>query len=155
CPSARYSDSIAPASITDRHPRRGGNGVFRNTCLTGLVCLALIAAVPAAAPPARPLGSAELQQLIEQLGDRSFRSREQAERRLIAEGMPALPYLKKAVGHRDPEIRKRALRLVPGLELAALVSPKRISMSIKNKPLNVVLEEISKQTGYKIVNQNG
>ena len=42
---------------------------------------------------------------------------------------PSLPYLRKALGHHDPEIRRRALRLVPGLEHAALVVPKRISMT--------------------------
>lgn len=118
-----------------------------------LALIVLTAAAFAAAPPPRPLGPAELQRLIEQLGDRDYRARDTAERRLVAEGTPALPLLRKAMGHKDPEVRRRALRLVPGLEHAALVAPKRITLDMRNQPINAILAEVSKQTGYQIQNQ--
>src|SRR5262245_52826928 len=101
--------------------------------LAALGCVALTVAAFAAAPPPRPLGPAEVQALIERLGDRDYRVSEQAERRLIAEGLPALPLLRKAMGHKDPEVRRRALRLVPGLEHAALVAPRRVTATIRSQ----------------------
>jgi hypothetical protein len=121
--------------------------------LAALVLVVLTAAAFAAAPPPRPLGPAELQRLIEQLGDRDYRARDTAERRIVAEGNAALPLLRKAMGHKDPEVRRRALRLVPGLEHAAIVAPKRVTMMMHNQPISAVFAEISKQTGYQIQHQ--
>ncbi|MFO0926336.1 MAG: HEAT repeat domain-containing protein [Gemmataceae bacterium] len=122
--------------------------------LAAAVSLLICAAALAVAPPPRPLGTAQLQHLVDQLGDRDFRLREQAERRLYEEGLPALPLLRRALGHRDPEVRRRALRLVPGLEHAAFVAPRRVSYTGQNQPLRVVLDAISKQTGYKLMSMN-
>ncbi|MFO0846258.1 MAG: hypothetical protein U0797_28410 [Gemmataceae bacterium] len=121
--------------------------------LAALALVVLTAAAFTAAPPPRPLGPAELQRLTEQLGDRDYRARDAAERRLVAEGAAALPLLRKAMGHKDPEIRRRALRLVPGLEHAALVAPKRVTLAMHNQPISAVFAEISKQTGYQIQHQ--
>ncbi len=122
--------------------------------LVALTLVVLTTAAFTAAPPPRPLGSAELQQLIEQLGDRDYRTRERAERKLLQEGTMALPLLRKALGHKDPEVRRRALRLVPGLEHAALVAPKRITLIVENQPLDHILGEVAKQTGYQIQYQS-
>jgi len=119
-----------------------------------LACLAAIllaAHAIAVAPPPRPLPGLEVERLIQQMGDRNFAVRDQAERRIRAEGLHALPYLRKAIGHKDPEIRRRALRMVPGLEHAALVAPKRISMDVHNQTMTTILAEISKQSGYKVL----
>ena len=119
-----------------------------------LLCLGVfLVAAPAfaVAPPPRPLLGMEIEKLIHQMGDRNFALRDQAERRIRAEGVPALPYLRKAIGHKDPEIRRRALRMVPGLEHAALVAPKRITMSVRNQTIANVLAEVSKQSGYKVL----
>ena len=85
------------------------------------------------------------------MGDRNYALRDQAERKLRAEGLAALPFLRKAIGHQDPEIRRRALRMVPGLEHAALVAPKRITMDVRNQTMANVLAEVSKQSGYKVL----
>jgi hypothetical protein len=129
--------------------------VFHRLRLAGLLILLIPALTLAVAPPPRPLGPAEIQQLIEQLGHRDYRIRERAESRINAEGLPALPLLRKALGHRDPEVRRRVLRMVPGLEHAVLVAPKRVTMTVKNQPLRLILEELAKQTGYKIQHMGG
>jgi hypothetical protein len=129
--------------------------VSRTILLAGLLCLVVSPEARPAAPPARPLGAAERSRLIEQLGDRDFRLRVKAEKLLHAQGMPALPFLRKALGHKDVEIRRRAMRLIPGLEHAALVAPKRVSLSVTNKPLRTVMEELSKASGYKVMLNNG
>jgi hypothetical protein len=123
--------------------------------LPTLALVLLTAAAFAAAPPPPPLGPAELHRLVEQLGDRDYRARDSAERRLVAEGTAALPLLRKAMGHKDPEVRRRALRLVPGLEHAALVAPKRVTLDMQNQPIGAILAEVSKQTGYQIQHQGG
>ena len=124
--------------------------------MIGLLGLALATATAlAVAPPPRPLGTPEVQRLIEQLGDRDYRARERAERQLEAEGQSALPLLRKALGHRDPEVRKRVMRLVPGMEHAAIVAPKRITLIVKDQPLRTILDQLGKQTGYKIHHMGG
>ncbi len=129
--------------------------MYIRSILAGLLGLLVVPTAFCVAPPPRPLDPAVMNRLIEQLGDRDFRSREQAERELKAQSIAALPFLRKALSHRDAEVRKRALRMIPGLEHFALVAPKRITVSIIGKPLNVVLEEISKSSGYKVMFNNG
>ena len=121
---------------------------IRLACLT--TCL-VVAHLFAVAPPPRPLPPSEVEKLVQQMGDRNYALRDQAERKLRAEGLAALPFLRKAIGHQDPEIRRRALRMVPGLEHAALVAPKRITMNVHNQTMANVLAEVSKQSGYKVL----
>jgi hypothetical protein len=113
--------------------------------------LIVLPAVIAVAPPARPMSDAELTRLIDLLGDRDYRLREKAERELQNQRGAALPYLRKALAHKDPEVRRRALRLIPGLEHAALVAPKRVTLMIDSKPLRVVFDELGKASGYKVM----
>ncbi len=125
--------------------------MYKTTLLAGLLGLLVLPAALAVAPPARRPSPEELNRLIEQLGDRDYRLREQAERQLERLGKISLPVLRKALGHKDPEVRKRAMRLIPGLEHAVLVAPKRVTMSITSKPLAAVLEAVSKASGYKVM----
>jgi hypothetical protein len=129
--------------------------VYRNTLLTGLAAVVLASAAFAAAPPPRPLDQAAIARLIEQLGDRDYRTREMAERRLHSAGLPALPLLRKAMGHRDLEVRRRALRLVPGMENAIMFAPRRVTLLVRDQPIAKVLEHLSKASGYQVVNQSG
>ncbi len=88
--------------------------------------------------------------LIEQLGDKDFRKRDDAARALEARGAEALPELREALRHADAEVRRRAAELVPALEAASVVAPKRVRLNVSNKPLREVFAEITKQTGHKI-----
>jgi hypothetical protein len=115
----------------------------------GLTARAMAAPpAPAKAEPA-PASSA-FDRLIEQLGDADFRKRDEATRLLEAQGMKALPALKKALGNPDAEVRRRAHDLLPRLEVAALVAPRRVTLKMANKPLRAIFDEMTKQTGYKI-----
>src|SRR5256885_564688 len=68
------------------------------------------------AAPAVP-DKARLARLIEQLGSDSFAEREEAEKGLQKLGLPALGALRTAlVKNTDPEVRRRALRLVQMIE---------------------------------------
>jgi RNA polymerase sigma factor (sigma-70 family) len=59
---------------------------------------------------------AEVARLIGQLGDDDFDLREAATARLKAVGEPALPALRKALASDDPEVRRRAGRIIADLK---------------------------------------
>jgi len=129
--------------------------VFPGRLVLLVHCVVAASSALAVAPPPATLNDRQLLQLIEQLGDQDFRVRDRAEEQLSQQGAVALPYLRKALSHRDPEIRRRALRLIPSLEHAVLVAPRCVTLRVRNRPLLEILEEISKQTGYKIQHQGG
>jgi hypothetical protein len=88
--------------------------------------------------------------LINQLSDRDFRVREAASKHLESLGIAVLPALQKARAHADPEVRRRLEELIPPLERAVALMPKRVSLHVTNKTSREILREIRKQTGYKI-----
>jgi hypothetical protein len=90
------------------------------------------------------------QQLIEQLGHKQFSQREKAHKMLQSRGASAIPELKKALTHKDEEIRTRVEKLIPILEKLAALEPKRVTLSVDREPLSVILEQIQKQTGYSL-----
>lgn len=67
----------------------------------------------AAGPPER---KPEIPALVQQLGGDTFVGRNEASRRLAQIGAPALPDLRLAMSSPDPEIRRRARRLVNSIE---------------------------------------
>jgi hypothetical protein len=117
--------------------------------LSVVVALVLVASARAETPAAKPPAS-PYQSLIEQLGSPSFREREEAVRRLEEEGVKVLPALEAALAHSSPEIRQRARNLIPVIELHALMTPRRVSLKMENKPLREIVDEIQRQTGYKM-----
>src|SRR4051794_39018486 len=76
----------------------------------GLVLLAgATLCLLAAAPPP------QVDRLIRQLGSDRYAQRESATQALDRLGGPALPALRKAAGSPDPEVRRRARRLVAAI----------------------------------------
>src|SRR5947209_8493524 len=122
--------------------------MVRKFVLACLVGAALASEASAAAPPSPPL---RLLRLIEQLGHRDYRVRDQAGRQLLREGQAALPLLRRALGHRDAEVRRRALLLLPALQDAVLFAPKHLTLSVRGQTLYGVLEQLSKASGYRVV----
>jgi hypothetical protein len=117
-----------------------------NTTLAALLlCLASTALLPGQAPAPSPLRG-----LIDQLGDRDYARRRQAEERLRAEGPWALPALQHALNHPDAEVRRRVRELVPALESQALLAPKRVTLRLTDRPVSEALAEVARQTGYQI-----
>jgi hypothetical protein len=91
-----------------------------------------------------------VEKLIEQLGSPSFPVRERATKQLQARGPAALPALRKALESKDEEVRKRAESLVPVLEIEEALLPKRITLSKPTDSALIAVQEIAKQTGYKV-----
>src|SRR5262245_32132165 len=96
-----------------------------------------------------------IDQLIEQLGSRDFKAREAAGKALADRGEEALPALRKAMPHPDPEVRQRLAQLIADTERALLLAPKRVTFKFDQTPLAAALAEVTKQTGYPVELQGG
>src|SRR5216683_1501994 len=114
-----------------------------------LVGLGLIPFSWAGAAEKKPGAIPQIEPLIEQLADKDFQRREAASKALAAVGTEALPALQKARSHPDPEVRRRLDELIPPLERALALKPKRVTLHVANKPIREIIDELTKQTGYK------
>jgi hypothetical protein len=94
------------------------------------------------------------ERLIEQLGSREFKLREAAVKALANRGEEALPAMRKALQHPDPEVRKQLEQLVGDTERAALLAPKRVTMKFDGA-LKDALAELSRHSGYRVDLQGG
>jgi len=94
----------APAFV----PSRGRDGEIDRT--------------PMAAPPILPKPAPQgppppgVEALVESMGSPDWEVRSRAERKLVALGRRALPALRKALEHADPEIRWRAAEAIERIE---------------------------------------
>jgi hypothetical protein len=121
-------------------------------------CLAVLlplgaGSLPAADSPARKKAPPpSIEQLVQQMGDRDYRVRDRANRQLATLGIEALASLQKErAAQTDPEIRRRLDELIPNLERTAILMPKLITLHMTNRSIHDVLNELSRQTGYKIL----
>jgi hypothetical protein len=125
--------------------------------MRGFLCLAFflgvgVAGSVGAAPPAPEQRSPPgVDRLIAQLGDKDYRVRDKAGKALAALGKEALPAFLNARTYQDAEVRKRLDELIPPIERAVLLSPKRVTLHLTNKPLRDIFSEVTRQTGYKIL----
>jgi hypothetical protein len=131
-------------------------------CATWLALCVLLSAVgwfPAQSPaPKKPaeknVTNAEPkrtpEQLIDQFADLDFRKRDEAGKALETLGTKALPALRKARDHADPEVQRRVGLILPQLEIAELLAPKRVTLDLKKKTVRQIMDELSKKSGYKI-----
>jgi hypothetical protein len=97
------------------------------------------------APPPNPT----VEKLITQLGDEDYKLRDAASKKLLEMGSEALPDLRKALEHSDQEIRRRVTELVPAIETAAVLSPKIVTLSSEKQTVKQIVDDLTKQTGYK------
>ncbi len=96
-------------------------------------------------------GDPALEQAIKDLSSDDWRTREQAGRDLAARGEKALPYLRRALLATDnPEAQRRLSVLVRKMDRERLIEPKRVTFSAKDRTAKEIIDEIAKQTGYKI-----
>ncbi|MSR32124.1 MAG: hypothetical protein EXR99_11515 [Gemmataceae bacterium] len=96
--------------------------------------------------------------LVRDLGSSSFEEREKATRDLEAQGEKALVELKKASASEDAEVRRRAEDLVrkieSQLENQRLTRPTLVQLNHKEAPLENVLADLFKQSGFRVILQD-
>jgi hypothetical protein len=118
--------------------------------LTALVALGLTVPVRGDPPPTKPAVSVSVEDWIERLASRDYRTRQAASAALLAKGPTALPALRQARGHPDAEVRRRVAVLIAALERDVALKPKRITLNLDHKPLADAITELARQSGYKI-----
>jgi hypothetical protein len=116
--------------------------------LAVLGCIVLVAG-------ARPESPPTVDQLIERLGSRDFKTREAAAKALSVRGEESLPAMRKAVSHPDPEIRKRLEQLITDTERSVMLAPKRVTLKLDNASLKDALAELTRVSGYRVELQGG
>jgi hypothetical protein len=120
------------------------------------VVVGLVAVSLAGGDTPPPAAAPTVEELLARLGHQDFRVREAAQRALAALGVEALPALRQAYKTRtDPEVRRRLDALIPPLETAVRVAPKLVTLAVTNRPVRETINELAKQTGYKIDLGNG
>src|SRR5262249_51320402 len=97
-----------------------------------------------------PAPRKSIAQLIDELGNQDFNAREAAAKAIEALGPEALPALRKAKDHPDLEVRRRIKEWIPKFEIEAIVAPTRVNLEVKNEPLEKVVAELARQTGYEL-----
>jgi hypothetical protein len=122
--------------------------------------LAVLASDALAGLPGHPTGPAlsavgpvppEIRAFIARLGADDFRAREDAGKALLAMGERTLPALKAARGTvTDPEARRRVEELIRRIRTERLTTPRRVTLRGVDLPLNDVVAEIARQSGYPI-----
>lgn len=138
---------------------------MRTTTITAVFGLLIVATCAVAgkeryyapgAPAAMPMvaegpGDAAIEQMIKDLGAEDWRTREQAGRDLAAKGEKALPYMRRVLLSTDnPEVQRRLAVLVKRMDFDRLVAPKRVTLNAKDRTAKQIIDDIAKQTGYKM-----
>lgn len=107
-------------------------------------------AVPVGEPPAR-VDPERVKELVKKLGDRDYQVRAQAQAELEKLGPGAIPYLAEELKNtKNAEIRRRLDELVPTLERVAALGPTRVTIQMKDEPVRRVVEELAKQSKFRI-----
>jgi hypothetical protein len=131
-------------------PHRGGLRVDKTIPLVAVCWIALAVTVRAETPPAKPAPDPAVEKLVAQLSDNDYHKRDEASRALQVAGARALPALRVALNNSDAEVRRRANELIPAIETAVLLAPKRVTFKTVNKPVKDAFAELIRQTGYHI-----
>lgn len=124
---------------------------FTHSLVVFLAAAAVLAAE--AAPPAP--SEQDIKGLIAKLGSDDFAEREAATSRLDEIGAPALAELRLATRSDNPEVVRRARELLRAIEGRAAnektLAPTLVELDAKNRRLDDVLADLSKQAGCEVV----
>lgn len=112
----------------------------------GVALMALLAQGPAGASSA-PAPAA----LVKQLGARRYSEREAAANALEKLGREALPALREARDHKDPEVRTRAIALTEKIEGSLLTLPTMVTLDYRDVPLTDVVKQLGAQAGVHLL----
>ena len=121
---------------------------MRRSLIVPAVVFVLCTALSGRAEPPPIAPSPE--RLVEQLGAPDFAARERATEALRALGPAALPAVRRATTSANPEARRRALQLLPGLLAQIALAPRRVAFEQKPATLAEALDVLKRQTGYAV-----
>ncbi|HEV3146460.1 MAG TPA: HEAT repeat domain-containing protein, partial [Gemmataceae bacterium] len=123
----------------------------RTFAATGWILLSVGLALGDNKPRQPAPADVPVEKLIEQLGNKDYKAREAASKALEAKGEAALDAMRKAAaGANNPEVRRRLDILITNVDRMIILAPKRITLKVKDKPMQEVVAEVAKQSGYKM-----
>src|SRR5262249_29428405 len=82
--------------------------------------------------------------------DADCRRRDAAAKELRLLGVKAVGALRKAKDHPDAEVQRRVATLLPAIETAVLLEPRRVTVHVKKKTDRQIVDELQRQTGFQI-----
>jgi hypothetical protein len=138
--------------------------MIRKAAMVTAVVLAATAAwaqVPATQPAATQAAATQpsaenIAALIAQLGVQKFQARKEAQRALVAIGLPAEPALREAAAHStNAEIRARAKSALDRIEDNLPDAPTRVSVKALREDPGKALRSLAEQAGVSIVAEGG
>src|SRR5262249_53981732 len=65
-------------------------------------------------------------------------------------GVKALGALRKAKDHPDAEVQRRVAIILPAIETALLLEPRRVTVHLKRKTARQIVDELQRQTGFQV-----
>jgi hypothetical protein len=95
-------------------------------------------------------GPIPVERLIDQLGDRDFRVRQEASKAILARGSAVLETLRKHRANSDAEVRERLDHTISQLERQVALGAHPVTLHLVQKPVAEALTQLAKQTGYNI-----
>lgn len=101
--------------------------------------------------PAGPSSASSPAALVKQLGARRYAEREAATAALEKLGREALPALREARDHKDPEIRAKATALTEKIEGTLLTLPTMVTLEYHDAPLTEVVKQLGTQAGVHLM----
>lgn len=114
----------------------------------------LFLVLPALSQTPERVDAKRVEELVQQLGSSIFAVREKAHKELEAIGQPALEALLKAAQSEDLEVRRRAgdlsRKLQDKLAVSEILAPKKVTLQLKDVPVQDALNQLSKKTGYSL-----
>ncbi len=118
-----------------------------------IVPIVLVGTVSAFDIPASDSGT-RIPQLVEDLGNGDFATRQAAERQLDAVGEPALAPLRPACRSANPEVARRAQTLVARIERRIenerTLAPTLVELNVEKGSVSDLLADLSKQSDYTL-----
>ncbi len=122
--------------------------------ISAFILLFGVHALPAAEPATKPAEAERVARLIAQLGSSQFAEREAATRALAALGPAALDGLRRAAQADDAEVRRRAQKLLRGVEqrLTAdrLLKPRPVHLVYRDMPVTAAVADLAHKTGLRL-----
>jgi HEAT repeat protein len=88
-----------------------------------------------------------IEELIKQLGNEDWQTREKASQNLIAMGNVAVPRLKEALNDKDPEVRKRALWVLNEFDVIIRAQKANITPALQ-KRIDELMKKLGAETSY-------
>jgi hypothetical protein len=126
----------------------------RSWVLAAPILLSGACLLGAAEPEAKPTDAGRLARLIAQLGSTQAAERDAATQELAALGPAAVESLRGAADSKDAEVRRRAQKLLRGIEQRVaserFLKPRPVRLVYRDMPVTAAVADLARKTGLRL-----